>query len=356
VRALLRELEYLLRDMKGASGDLGTLAARLLQTIWRTLKTAALPEVLASFAVSIVLTIVSIGAVLATHLALTYVWRRRANVFISFQHEREGAASAIATAMERAGLHAKKLPFVENPDHDALLDEVRTAIRNCDVCVCIPGSRPSFVENEVAMAFQIYKPLLFVLAEPDRPSLPNTAKKGYPLFSLAALQAETFRTLATFCSYLAADWRSTVRLYGSVFRHIGSCLMLSIAIYIGLISILTSCAEPSSPAGSARLPLSVGMRVQSALSDFNVVWFVAGSLLLFLLPYAYFTLTRWHYRRTLGQMISRRKFSEEYLPETLDYLLGRKDLVSILVLGDVAAHHESQEPHHESQTRPSRGA
>ena len=350
MRALLRELEYLLRDMKGASGDFRALAVRLLDLIWRTLKIAALPEVLASFAVSIVVTIGLIGAVLATHLAFTFVWRRRGNVFISFQHEREGTANAIAAAMGRAGLCPKKLPFVENPDHDVLLDEVRSAIRNCDVCVCIPGNRPSFVESEVAMAFGLEKPLLFVVAEPDKPSLPNTAKKGYPLFSLDALQMEAFRTLTTFCSYLAADWRSTARLYSSVFRHIGACLTLSIGIYIGLISILTSCAEPSSLAGSLRLPLSVGAWVQQELSNSAVVWFVAGSLLLFLLPYAFFVMARWHYRQTLGRMISRRRFSEEYLPETLDYSLRRKDLVSIMVQGDVAAHHESQGPHHESQT------
>jgi hypothetical protein len=137
----------------------------------------------------------------------------------------------LAAEMARSGISHMKLPFGESPDHDRLLDQVREAIRDCDVFVCVPGSRPSFVESEVSMAFGLEKPLLFVVSDADTPRLPNTAKKGYPVFTLARLQREEFRPLVNFCSYLAGDWRSTVRLYASVFSHMGKCAILLIPVY-----------------------------------------------------------------------------------------------------------------------------
>jgi hypothetical protein len=102
----------------------------------------------------------------------------------------------LASEMANSGIAPVRLPFVQNTDHDTLLDKVKQAIRDCDVFVCLPGKTPSFVESEVLMAFGLEKPLLFVLAEKDTPRLPNTAKKGYPMFALERLETERFRTLS----------------------------------------------------------------------------------------------------------------------------------------------------------------
>jgi len=153
-----------------------------------------------------------IGAILAIHLALR---GRRARVFISFQHERESLAEILAGRLASAGIQPVKLTFLDNPDHDRLLDEVKQAIRHCDVFICIPGRNPSFVESEVSMAFGLEKPLLFVVSERDTPRLPNTAKKGYPILGLERLEGN-FTTFVNFCSYLAGDWRSVIRLYDTI--------------------------------------------------------------------------------------------------------------------------------------------
>jgi hypothetical protein len=81
------------------------------------------------------------------------------------------------------------------------------------------------------MAFGLDKPLLFVLIEADTPRLPNTAKKGYPLFALERVQREGLRTLVNFCSYLAADTRSTLRLYGAALTHWIICAIIVVVCY-----------------------------------------------------------------------------------------------------------------------------
>ena len=53
------------------------------------------------------------------------------------------------------------------------------------------------------MAFAKSKPLLFLVGEGQGSRLPNTAKMGYPLFELSALNTgSTIISLARFISYL----------------------------------------------------------------------------------------------------------------------------------------------------------
>lgn len=96
-----------------------------------------------------------------------------------------------------------------------------------------------FVENEVAMAFGLNKPLLFVIGDDEYARLPNTAKIGYPILDLATLRKQDWKTLVHFVSYLSADARSTLRLYGAVLRqareHWGIFLL---ALIIAAFSLL----------------------------------------------------------------------------------------------------------------------
>jgi hypothetical protein len=362
IEELLPYSDDILRAMKGVESGAVLLLLRSY------IKVAVLPEVLLLFILAIVLAALLIGAVFAVHLLISVVRKPRTRLFISFQHEREPIADALAEEMTKCGMRAKKLPFVESPDSDTLLDQVKQEIRDCHVFICVPGNRPSFVEHEVSMAFMDEKPLLFVLIEADAPHLPDTAKKGYPVFALGELQREGFRTLANFCSYLTADWRSTVRLYGAVFHHLKACAQLVVAVYIVSLVILTNLFERPSPfvglATSGPLEelitiVSDALRDQleetrkliyqghitiDAVSNPGILLFLGPPLMLFLVPYGLFFITRWAKRARLRSVISGKKFRDTFIPETLAYSLTRTDLLKIFYHGEIVAHHESGRP------------
>jgi hypothetical protein len=285
-----------------------------------------------------------IAIVLSMHLV---IGRRRALVFVSFQHDREAVADRIVAEMLRSGLSHVKLPFVENPDHDTLLDQVRQAVRGCDVFVCVPGRSPSFVESEVSMAFGLQKPMLFVVSEADTPRLPNTAKKGYPIFSLERLEPEAFRHLIAFSSYVARDWSSTLRLYGAVFSHLGKCSGLLAPVYVVSLLVALGASEltGTSPTPLAReMPRSFLPWIQSVLTNPAIYCFIATSVLLFLVVYCVFFVSRNVLRTRIRLAISTRKFSETFLPETLEYSLTKAGLLEALFRAELVAEHELVRP------------
>jgi hypothetical protein len=171
-------------------------------------------------------------------------WRAKAKVFISYEHGQESVAELIAKQLQNRSIVIYKLPFVDAPEHDELLDDVRASIVRSNLILCIPGRQTSFVENEIAMAFALSKPMLFVLSESDTPFLPNTAKKGYPLFDREQIKIDRGVTLAAFCSYLAADRHSTVQLYLSVLNSLPGCVIAAAAIYIVMLALLPSIIPP----------------------------------------------------------------------------------------------------------------
>lgn len=366
----MKLLQWLIEEILPAMKSDVPLAP-ILPLLWRWLNVARLPEVLLLFISAIVLAALLIGAVFAVHWLISLVRKRRTRLFISFHHEREPIADALADEMTKCGIRVEKLPFVESPDHDTLLDQVNQEIRDCDVFVCVPGNRPSFVDGEVAMAFGILKPMLFVFVEADAPPrLPDRAKKGYPVFALEALQREGFRTLANFCSYLAADWRSTVRLYGAVFHHLIACAQLVVAVYIVSIVILTNVMDPSRGPDVANPSKRTAAQIveetrkliyqghtidehKSAsllgslptfVSNPAILLFLGLTLMLFLVPYGLFFISRWANRAKVRRVISGQKFRDTFIPETLAYSLTRADLLKIFYHGDIVAYHESGRP------------
>jgi hypothetical protein len=347
----LRELlEFLLQLMIRASEHLGKLLeplaplARIFGRPFLRISEQHPTDFLSfavAFALAIALVALLVAAGLAGHIVLG---RRRARVFISFQHQRETIADELTAEMGKRGIKHVKLPFVEDPDHDTLLDQMRDEIRVCDVFVCVPGSRPSFVESEVLMAFGLEKPLLFVVSDADTPRLPNTAKKGYPVFSLEQLQPKGFVPLINFCSYLAADWNSTVRLYASVVRHIGRCAILLPPVYLISLVIAFSVSEArgASPRAAAPDPhQSLLPLIQTFLSNSIIYCFVGSCIVLFLVPYGLFFASRRVMRVEIRNMVSRKQFSESFLPEILDYSLSKAELQTVLYRGDLRAEHEA---------------
>ena len=273
---------------------------------------------------------------------ISLIRKGRTRVFISFQHEREPTANVLVNELTKYGIRAEKLPFVESPDSDTLLDQVKQQIRDCDIFICVPGDRPSFVEHEVSMAFMVEKPMLFVLNETDSQHLPNTAKKGYPIFSLEQFPRKGFRTLANFCSYLAGDSRSTAGLYKAVFEHLGRCGLLLVAAF-GISLLIVAGVSPNSELllGSSKTLLRNPVNLWSFVSNPANLWFFAPALIVFLIPYSLFFITRVSLRAQLTRVISGRKFRDTFLPKTLAYRLTGANLQKILYHGDILAHHES---------------
>ena len=215
------------------------------------------------------------------HVIAVSFARRRATVFISYGHGQESVAELITKYLKNRSIGSNMLPFVDAPDHDELLDDVRNSIDRSDLILCIPGPRPSFVDHEIAIAFGAKKPMVFVLRESDTRFLPNTAKKGYPLFDRDEIEADGCKTLADFCSYVAADVRSTFKLYFSVLDSLRGCALTAAVIYTVMLALLPNV-----------IPLNSSISFKLA--------FVIG-ISLFLVAYSAFFLNRHLVRTQAGE-------------------------------------------------------
>lgn len=349
-QALVELLDALLRALPHISDDALRLAARLIEPLSRVVRVAALPQVLGALGLSLLIS----GAAASLVLLAYRLSGRRGKVFISYQHDRERLARDVANALTKASLRETLLPFEERADHDTLLDSIKAEVRSCDVFVCIPGSQPSFVESEVAMAFGLEKPMLFVITEQDSPRIPNTAKKGYPIFSFERLQQRGFGELTTFCSYLAADWHSTVRLFTSIARHLAACAQLIIAVYLVSAMILTGYGmagygmESVSRIGLERIGTE---QSASAPHPEALRWFILFNVAMLALPYAAFVLRRRRTREDVRRAVSGRRFTDAALPESFDSHLTKADLLAVLYEQPVPAVHEVHSILPESVTR-----
>jgi hypothetical protein len=324
--------------MKGAKKGEKTGMGSLMKFPYYWVRVALNRQVLILFGSAIVLDAFLIGAVGAVHLLISLIRKRRTRVFISFQHEREPIADMLANEMTKCSIRAEKLLFKENQDSDTLLRQVTQQIRDCDICVCVPGNRPSFVESEVLAASVARKPVVFVLIEAEAPHLPNTAMKGYPVFALERLQRKGFRILASFCSYLAADWRSTVGLYGAVLNRFIASTVLVVAVYLATTVMLT-CVMGFSKWLDVANP-QIGS-VPTVVSNPAFLLFFVSNLILFLISYGLFFITRWRKRAGIRNMTCGQKFRDSSIPRILSSSLTRAHLLKILYRGDIVAHHES---------------
>jgi hypothetical protein len=187
----------------------------------------------ACYSIAIILIIMIIY--LVTNVAR---WRR-ARVFVSYQHRLEDVATGIAERLKNKHLNPIKLPFLDSPEHNSLLDEVKTRISKSDLVVCIPGEKPSFVENEVAMAFAMEKPLVFVSTNEYLSRIPNTAKHGYPIVNLNSLDEGGWNSFCNFCIYVTGYNISLINMCICVitkfFRILGTFVLLYILVFLSLI-------------------------------------------------------------------------------------------------------------------------
>ena len=115
------------------------------------------------------------------------------------------------------------VPFLADASHDEILDDIYTRIRAADFIVCIPGTRPSFVDAEIAYAIALNKPIMLVVRTGH--GIPNTAHRSYPCLSLEILRSYSFAPLIRFICYLHGNWRATLALYSDFPSWILSAVM-----------------------------------------------------------------------------------------------------------------------------------
>jgi TPR repeat protein len=274
----------------------------------------------------VLIAIAAILAIVVGFLLVNITRWRRARIFVSFFHEHEDVATAIATHMRGFGLNVVRLPFKEVVDHDELLDDVRAGIAKSDLLICVPGDRPSFVEHEVAMALAINKPLLFVTRSEDLGRIPNTAKKGYPIFNFNSLEEGGWKAFSRFCGYVCGHHMSLV---GLCFSALGSFIPFFLMATVA----------------SAVVAFATCLLIGKAAVLGNLEWIEYASttltVLSFVVPFIVFTRTRLAVAQDIRRSMGRKTFDLGFVPPTMAFKLAKSDVVDILFKGRVVAHHEA---------------
>jgi hypothetical protein len=166
--------------------------------------------------------------------------------------------------------------------------------------------------------------------------------------------------LANFCSYLAADSRSTARLYAAVFHHLKACAWFAASVFTYSALILTFVTGTSAHSPEKKYfshtnhehaiidqhkSGSLLGSLRNVVSNPAILWPLGPALILFLVPYGLFFITRLTIRAEVSRAISGKKFSRDtFIPETLTYGLKGADLHKILYHGDIVTHRESGRP------------
>src|SRR5262245_54993785 len=160
---------------------------------------------------------------------------RRTRVLISFQHAREDTAQALQEALGASGLVARRIPYRGDYQHDRLLRTIQEEIRRCDAVVCLPGTEPSFVENEILVASTLRKFIVFVVGAAES-RLPNTAFPCYPVFRLERVEPLRFTPLAELILLVAGHWRASLRYFLDSWTRLfsdGKTLLGVVAVFVG---------------------------------------------------------------------------------------------------------------------------
>jgi hypothetical protein len=89
---------------------------------------------------------------------------KKPRVFISYPREHFDTAKQIASALAKLGI----IPLYEAPAsqaHDALLANLRSKLRGCDVLILVAPFRDSFADAEVLAASVMAKPIIILSIE-----------------------------------------------------------------------------------------------------------------------------------------------------------------------------------------------
>ncbi|HKV08277.1 MAG TPA: toll/interleukin-1 receptor domain-containing protein [Thermoanaerobaculia bacterium] len=329
-------LEALIKALSHSGEYLPRLLPQMVRFAVRFLEVAALPQTLLVFLLSLAISVLGFGAWFLIHLLVVRLVHGRRKIFISYQHAHEPIALELADALAREGMQVTKLPFLDDPDHDELLDEVKRGIVTADIVLCLPGSRASFVENEISLAFGLSKPMVFFLAPSGDGRLPNTAKRGYPIFDLEVSRDDRWKIVTRFTGYLTRDLKSTLRLYSSVGHSLKQCVAALGFAYFVLVIASTAVIRhsPASEATSFAPSLLTEVQHPVAMTFFSI------TIAALAIPLALAVLSRHLLRRDIRIAASRRRFDVRLLPRLLGLGLTQEDLARVQFRGTPLAHHD----------------
>lgn len=340
MHAVIELLEILFRFLKTAPEWAPRIIASLIKLGDRLIETAFLPESFFLFSISTILLIVLLFSSGFIQYIFAMLSKKRNTIFLSYQNDFQELAEELKLALSKNCIKVKMLPFNLNIEHDDLLDSIKKEITTSGVVVCLPGTGSSFVEHEVAMAYGLGKPLLFILDSESRNQLPNTAKKGYPVFDIIKLQEDDYETFCRFTSYVLADQWSTLRLFVSVFQNLKACFISIILIYIILIFSATTYFSITDTV--FELQGASKNYLKSIINNpVHLTFFTAG-VLLYLIPYSLFFLNRYVLRYEMRNAITGRRFDYDLLPTVLEYSLLKENIKKNLIRGNVYAHYEQK--------------
>lgn len=272
-------------------------------------------------------------------------------VFISFSHEREDVAQTIEKALSATSIKPIRVPYVEGATHQVIIDNVLTGIAKCDLLVCIPANSGSFVDSEVFAASASKKPIIFIVSEFSG-SLPNTADKRYPVFSMERLRDASFRPLLFLIRYLSYDFRSALLLFlrstvdpianvSSRFAVRTLICAFSMAIMISLVEVKNAAnsISPASPALDNNIVEAAVIHF-TVLGTFSALTFVTCIYVIaFLRRLCIQTLSSRRIRLRTGSGV----FNRADWIKIMDDFGNNNHVFDCLMDGTTKAHHEVQE-------------
>jgi hypothetical protein len=186
-----------------------------------------------AFTFALVLSVCILFAFVGGPLLYKFLFKRRVEVFVSFNRTRESVVEELHSSLKSAGLGTLRIPFRDNAAHQEIVGEVAHGIKSCDALVCVPGLAASFVESEVMAATAGGKAVVFLVTE-NQGTLPDTADKRYPVFKLETTQSLRFEPLCRFLHYVCADFLSRLEIAK---RALGQPFM-SVSLFWGLSILL----------------------------------------------------------------------------------------------------------------------
>jgi hypothetical protein len=289
-------------------------------------RNSAVGSVLHSLFIAVLVSISLFTVIAVAHLMLKS-GRPKARVFISYRYyDRNDLAERAEQELAKLEVEVSRLPFKQAAEHDAMIDEIYNAIRSSDILLCIPGASESFIESEIAFAYGQRKPVILLLDPDNSPRVPNTAKKGIPVFHSKSVEKTEYNALAEFCSYLAADRRSTAALYRRAFLRAGS--VSSIAVPLCFVSTIYINAYIK------------------AFGDKSVVdWslFIVPYSVILILAFATSLLVTIGSRAVARQRLKKAITGKRFTPEDLPIIMPgdlREKLIDCLYTGELKGLHE----------------
>jgi hypothetical protein len=296
------------------------------------------------------LSLLSVLAGVSIPLVYRAIFRRKARAFISFAHQQEQVAEDIETRISKLNLKPIRIPYVKDSTHQDIIGHVLEGIASCNLLICVPSLAGSFVDSEVLAASASRKPIIFVISDCSG-TLPNTADKRYPVFSLEKLMGARYRPLAVFAGYLAGDFASLSRICTrSAFDpvlQIGSSWSVMVIFYVLGFAFFQSYLATSR---GVRNIVSQSLQYNSYISDVALIHLlflsVMASFGIICLLYALV-----FYRKLVTQIVSSRHARlmaksgifrrSDWMPVMPDLGEG-KEVYACLVDEAPRAHHELQ--------------